>query len=156
MIVAGMSVGGLPRSSRGFTLTEVVVSLAISATAFAGIIYGYSSTTDQAEWSGLSLAAQSLAMQGVEQARAAKWDPRAYPPIDEMPAVSSVAVEELDVPAPGGKSLLATNYLTITQVTDDPPLRELRADCVWSLPYRSGKIRGPFTNTSVTLRAPDQ
>ncbi len=139
----------------GFTLTEVVVALAIVALTFAAVIYGYLRTTDRAEWSAYSLAAQSLAMQGVEQARAAKWDPRAWPVVDELGTTNFVQVEALDVPV-AGEPVLATNYIRVTTVSVDPPLRELRADCVWMLRSRPAGIAGPFTNTAVTLRAADQ
>ncbi|MRR32798.1 hypothetical protein EG834_21260, partial [bacterium] len=56
----------------GMTLVEVVVSLSIGCTVFAGIILGYVQTSERAEWSSYSLAAQSLAMQGIEQVRGAK------------------------------------------------------------------------------------
>jgi prepilin-type N-terminal cleavage/methylation domain-containing protein len=149
-----LSNGGADR--RGFTLAEVVVSLAISGLVFSGVILGYTSTSDQAEWSAYSLAAHSLAMQGVEQARAAKWDPQAFPVVDELGTTNYSLVEELDVPVSGQTPMLATNYVSISRVSDNPPVRQLRADCVWSLPYRKGNIRGPFTNTVVTYRASDQ
>ena len=140
----------------GFTLTEVVMSLAVAALAFGGVIYGYALTTDQAEWSSYSLAAHSLAMQGIEQARAAKWDPQAWPPVDELGTTNFSQVLTLDVPVAGGNATLATNFISITTVSTYPPLRQLRTDCVWSLSYRRDSNRGPFTNTVITLRAADQ
>jgi hypothetical protein len=56
----------------------------------------------------------------------------------------------LDVPVTG-TPVYATNYVSISTVSVNPPLRELRTDCVWRL-----NERGPFTNSIVTLRAPDQ
>jgi len=139
----------------GFTLAEVVISLAIILITLAGVIYGYIKTTDRAEWSAYSLAAQSLAMQGVEQTRAAKWDPQAWPPIDPLGETNFNQVEQLDVPKKGSP-VLATNYISVTLVSSNPPLKELRADCVWVLKHRRSKLRGPFTNTVTTLRAADQ
>jgi prepilin-type N-terminal cleavage/methylation domain-containing protein len=148
----------LPRAERnsGFTLAEVVISLAIATLAFSGILYGYVMTADQAEWSSMSLAAHSVAMQGVEQARAAKWDPLAWPTVDELGITNFTQVVALDVPVANGNPLMATNYISISSVSTVPPLRQLKADCVWSLPYRKGSHRGPYTNSVVTLRAPDQ
>jgi type II secretory pathway pseudopilin PulG len=143
------------KSKTAFTLVEVVVAVAVAAMGFAGIIFGYVQTTYRAEWSGYSLAAQSLAMQGIEQGRAAQWDPRAWPAVDEIGVTNFVQVEQLDVPR-AGPPVLATNYISITQVTAVPPLRELRADCVWVMVGRGGRPRGPFTNTAITLRAADQ
>ena len=68
----------------GFTLPEVVVSLAVAGIMFAGVIYGYVFLTEQADWSAYSLTAHSLAMQGVEQARSTEWDSRAWSPVDEL------------------------------------------------------------------------
>lgn len=140
----------------GFTLTEVTIAIAISALVFAGVIYGYVATADHAEWSAYSLAAHSLAIQGVEQARAAQWDPQAWPKIDELGVTNYTQVWALDVPVSGGNPVLATNYVSVTSVSTVPPLRQIRADCVWVLPSRGATTRGPFTNTVVTLRASDQ
>lgn len=133
---------------RGFTLTEVVVAMAITAATFAVVIYGYCGANYRAEWSVYSLAAQSLAMQGIEQARAAKWEPQT--PVDELGTTNYSQVDTLDVPM-SGQPVLATNYISVTTASDNPPLRQLRADCVWMLARR-----GPYTNTAITLRAPDQ
>jgi hypothetical protein len=111
-------------------------------------------TADRAQWSAYSLAAQSLAMQGVEQARAAKWDPKAWPAVDELGVTNFTEVDVLDVPVTG-QSVLATNNISVTVISQDPPLRQLRADCVWSL--RSGRrSRGPYTNSVITIRTADQ
>ena len=143
-----------PSRVAGFTLAEVVTAIAIATLSFGGIIFGYVLTTDRAEWSAYSLAAHSLAMQGVEQARAAKWDPKAWPPVDQLGPTNYTQVETLDVPV-SGQPVLATNYISVSLVSSDPPLRELRADCVWR--FANGhRSRGPFTNTVITLRTADQ
>lgn len=138
----------------GFTLAEVVVAIAIATLSFGGVIYGYVLTADRAQWSAGSLAAQSLAMQGVEQARAAKWDPKAWPAVDELGLTNYAEVDILDVPV-SGQPVMATNYISVTLVSQDPPLRQLRADCVWCL-INGKRSRGPFTNTAITLRTADQ
>jgi hypothetical protein len=122
--------------------------------SFGEVIFGYVLTADRAQWSAYSLAAQSLALQGVEQARAAKWDPKAWPAIDELGVTNYTQVELLDVPI-SGQPIQATNYISVTVVSQDPPLRQLRADCVWRL-LNGQRSRGPFTNTVVTLRTADQ
>jgi prepilin-type N-terminal cleavage/methylation domain-containing protein len=143
-----------PQHTAGFTLAEVVVAIAIATLSFGGVIYGYILTADRAEWSASSLAAQSLAMQGVEQARGAKWDPKAWPAVDELGVTNYTQVDLLDLPV-AGQPVLATNYIRITLVSQDPPLRQLRADCVWNL-VNGRRSRGPFTNTVITLRTADQ
>ena len=138
----------------GFTLAEVVVAIAVATLSFGGVIYGYVVTADRSEWSAYSLAAQSLAMQGVEQARGAKWDPKAWPAVDELGVTNYTQVDVLDLPV-SGQPVQATNYISITVVSQDPPLRQLRADCVWNL-LSGRRSRGPFTNTAITLRTADQ
>jgi prepilin-type N-terminal cleavage/methylation domain-containing protein len=152
-IVSGHLFGQRPPAP-GFTLAEVVVAIAIATLSFGGVISGYVVTADRAQWSAYSLAAQSLALQGVEQARAAKWDPKAWPAVDELGVTNYTEVDMLDVPV-SGQAVQATNYLSITVVSQDPPLRQLRADCVWSLP-NGRRSRGPFTNTVITYRTADQ
>jgi prepilin-type N-terminal cleavage/methylation domain-containing protein len=143
-----------PQPTQGFTLTEVVVAIAIATLAFGGVISSYVFTADRAQWSAYSFAAQSLAMQGVEQARAAKWDPKAWPAVDELGLTNYTVTEMLDVPV-SGQPVLATNHIAVTLVSLDPPIRQLRADCVWSLAI-GRRSRGPFTNTVITLRTADQ
>jgi len=65
---------GKRKTSAAFTLVEVVMAIAILAMVMAGMIYGYVQTNYRAEWSSMSLAAQSSAVEAVEQARAAQWD----------------------------------------------------------------------------------
>jgi hypothetical protein len=124
--------------------------MAITAGAAAVVIYGYVGTNYRAEWSVYSLAAQSFAMEGIEQARAAKWEPQAWPAVDELGTTNYSQVDSLDVLV-SGRQVYATNYISVTTASANPTLRQLRADCVWTLGGR-----GPFTNTAITLRAPDQ
>jgi len=119
------------------------------------MIYAYVGANDRAEWSAYSLAAQSLAMQGIEQARAAQWDPESWPVIDKLPVTNYTRVEKLDVLV-SGTPVLATNYVSISTIATSPQIRQLRADCVWMLVSRYHDAAGPFTNTAVTFRASDQ
>jgi Tfp pilus assembly protein PilV len=140
----------------GLTLAEVVMSVGILALVIQGMILGYVKLTQQAEWSARSLAAQSLAFQGAEQARAAKWDPQAWPQgtglgsSDELGVTNYAQTGTLDIPA-NGQPLIVTNFVSVTTVSANPPLRQIRSDCVWRF-----MNRGLFTNTVITLRAPDQ
>lgn len=120
--------------------------------SITGIVSGFMQSHRTAEWSAYSLAAQSLAMQPIEQARAAKWDPTKATPVDQL--VSSnfpVRVLLLDVPISGTNIVYATNRVSIRTVSVDPPLREIAVECTWTFPNR-----GTFTNTMLTFRAPDQ
>jgi type II secretory pathway pseudopilin PulG len=150
-----------------FTLAEVLIAVTILALSMGGILYGYVQADRFAEWSSMSLAAQSLASQGMEQARCAQWNSQQYPlptapgPGDELYVTNDPGATwstnlsgtnySMDVPATGAP-FFATNTITITTISKTPPLRMIRSDCVWTFP-RSGIV---FTNTMVTYRAPDQ
>ena len=147
------------KRGEGFTLAEVVVSVAILASMMTGLIYGYIQINYRAEFSSMSLAAQSLAAQSVEQARAAKWDIHSQTPgigpgqSDELPPTNytQIFTNGLLVPATG-KGVTVTNYVSVTNAYINPQVRELRADCVWRAPF-SGKW---FTNSMITYRFSDQ
>ena len=142
-----------------FTLAEVVVSVAILASVMTGLIYGYIQINYRAQLASISLAAQSLAAQSVEQARAAKWDVHSQNPgtgpgaSDELPPTNYMQIftNSLLVPATG-KGMTVTNYVSVSAAYNNPPVREIRADCAWRAPF-SGKW---FTNTMVTYRISDQ
>lgn len=138
-----------------FTLVEVVMAVLISTIVFAAVVYAYIGANDRSEWSAYSFAAQSLAHQAIEQARTAKWDPENYPAYDDLGVTNYTQVETLDVPL-SGPLVLATNYVSISTVTNSPEIRQLRADCVWVLVTRYHGAAGPFTNTAVSFRASDQ
>ena len=145
------SLDGLRAGEGAFTLTELIISMAIWSLIAAAMINGYVMAAKRAEWSAYSFAAQSLALQAEEQCRAAKWDPQAYPAVDELVATNfPVRVEILDIPISGTNVVYATNHTTIRTVSVTPLLKSIRVDCVWMF-----LTRGPFTNTIVTYRAPD-
>ena len=137
---------------RAFSLTEVVASLAVTGIMIGGVVSGFRQTTHQSEWSAYSLAAQGQALRGLEQVRAAKWDPQAWPVVDQVLSSNfPERVEILDVPTRPGNITYATNRTTITTVSENPPLRLIRVDCTW--PFMN---RGVFSNTALTYRVPDQ
>lgn len=141
-----------PLGTGAFTLIEALVSMAILGIMVTGIISGFMQSHRTAEWSAFSLAAQSLAMQPIEQSRAAKWDPTKAIPVDQLVQSNFPnRVFVLDVPMSGTNRVLATNRVTIRTVSTDPPLREIAVECTWTFPRR-----GVFTNTILTFRAPDQ
>jgi type II secretory pathway pseudopilin PulG len=142
-----------PLSSRsGLTLVEAVLALAIAALTISGVATGYVFAAQQMEQAACSAAAESLALQRLEQARAAKWDALANPPVDELITSNfPVVIAALDLPVPRDQAHYATNTTTITTVSEDPPLKRIRVDCVWSF-----LSRGPFTNTVTLCRASDQ
>jgi hypothetical protein len=137
---------------RAFTLAEVVIATALAALVVGGSIYGYVIAAQRAEWSAYSLAAQNLALQRLEQTRAAKWDPLGYPTVDELLAANFPAqVSVLDIPISKTNIVYATNYTVISTISANPPLKMIRVDCVW--PFFN---RGSFTNSVATYRSADQ
>ena len=138
--------------SAGLTLVEVVISMAIAGITVGAILTSYVFSANQIEQSAYSTAAELMARQRAEQARSAKWDPLADPPVNELVGSNfPVVISTLDIPVAGNNPVYATNTTTITTVSNYPPLLMIRADCVWSF-----MARGPFTNTITTYRAPDQ
>jgi len=140
------------RGEQAFTLAEVVIASGIAALSLGSVIYGYVMSAQRAEWSAYSLAAQSLAMQKMEQFRAAKWDPNGFPPVDQLVASNfPTEINILDIPISGSNVVFATNFATITQPSTNPPVKMIRVFCVWN--WRGQRN---FTNSISTYRAPDQ
>jgi Tfp pilus assembly protein PilV len=141
-----------PPPRAGLTLVEVTISLALSAMAIASIVSGYIFSAQQIEKSSCSTAGDLMAKQRLEQTRAAKWDRLADPPLDEVVSNNfPVQVFPLNVPQTGDAIQYATNTVTISTVSDDPPLKMIRVDCVWRF-----MSRPLFTNSKTAYRAPDQ
>jgi type II secretory pathway pseudopilin PulG len=147
---------GGAKGQGGFTLAEVVVSMAMAAMTVGAIISCYLMAAQRSEWTTASTAASQLAMDRLAQMRVARWDlsfENGNPP-GTNDLVEGFFVDDpapLDMPLTGTVPLMATNQVTVTRLAVDRPVLMLRVDCVWSL-----MSRGPFTNTVVSYRAPDQ
>jgi type II secretory pathway pseudopilin PulG len=141
----------------GFTLAEVVVSLGIAGIIFASMITAYIQSSYRSEWSGFSLAAQSMAVQQLEQARAADWDINTTPPKNEITNVPTLTSAILDLPVNGTNVVWATNYTTITSIpitnTVGASVYMVRVDTAW--PFIWGGKRRYYTNTVADYFAPD-
>ena len=157
--------------SSGFTLAEVVVSIAVVGLAFGGILAGYIQTARRAEWSGYSLAAASFGVQQLEQARSAVWDTSLNK--NELIDLNLINLQYnsgtktatgyspgvLDLPYAGNNVVRATNYVTVKRFyfnsAANPPveLQMVQVDTVW--PFTVGKGTRYFTNTAATYFAPD-
>lgn len=162
-------------TAKAFTLVECMIAIILMLLAMGGLMYGYVQANRMAEFSSMTLAAQSYASQGIEQARSAQWNSQMYPVTngpgtgDELPPTtnSSGAVvftlnhnlftNTLDIPCNGTPdqtnfAFWVTNYISITAVSDLPPLRQIQSDAVWTFAL----TRTIYTNTVITMRAPDQ
>jgi type II secretory pathway pseudopilin PulG len=136
---------------QAFSLIEATIASTIAALMFGGIVYGYIQSSRNAEWSAYSFAAQSLAIQRLEQTRACRWDPEATPVVDELNTTNfPTSYSILDVPMTGSNVVYATNYTTITTISTAPSLRMISVDSVWK--FINGRF---YTNSIATYRAPD-
>jgi Tfp pilus assembly protein PilV len=146
----------LRRERDGFTLIEVLIASVLATLTVGAVIYGFIQSAQRAEWSGYHLAAQQLAVQRMEQTRAAKWDPLAFPAVDELVAANfPLNVHVLDVPIVNGSTIFATNRVTITQTSVQPPIRLISVEVTWRFGMGNHGEQ-VFTNTVATFRAADQ
>ncbi len=135
----------------GVSMVEFLVALSIVGFTIASIITGYILAAQKTEWSTASSAAQRLALQRLEQARGARWDLYANPPItNQLSQLNTTNTVPLEIPDTGGNPAMATVRTTAAQVSAVPPLYMIRVEVEWS--YGG---RGPFTNRVMTYRAPD-
>lgn len=168
------SIAYLPQKpAAGFTLAEVVISIAVTGLVFAGILSGYVQSARNAEWSGYSLAAQALAVQQIEQGRSAIWDYSTGAGRNELTNLNLINPQydsatktatgyswaTLDLPYSGTNVIRATNYVTVRMFyfnnNANPPvqLQMMQVDTVW--PFTVGTAPKYFTNTVATYFAPD-
>lgn len=148
-----------------FTLAEVVISLVVAATTFSGIIMAYTQGARRAQWSGLSLAAQALAIQQIEQARSATWDPAQnglnqitnlvlFSRTTSGEIVKGFSTNILDVPYSGTNYIWATNFVTIKPASNGVSrVWMVKVETVW--PFVWGSTKKLFTNSVSTFCASD-
>jgi len=137
------------RREHAFSLVETLIAFLVVGIAVGALVSGFVSSMRMAESSAYSLAANTLAVQGLEQTRAAKWDAVSWPNVDEV--VSSnfpPTVYVLDTAKSGTNVVYATNFVTISTISTNPLLKMIRIDCVYRF-----LNHGLFTNTVVSYRA---
>lgn len=137
----------------GFTLLEALVSTVLSGFAITGLIVGYATMAQRAEYAVYSTSAMAICQQGIEMSRAAKWDTSSSPEIDELvtgnfPSYSVVMDLNMDATV----EVRGTNIFEIVKVSQNPPIKKVKVDTIWSMDGGTTL----FTNTMVVLRAPDQ
>jgi hypothetical protein len=139
----------------GISLVETIISFTIAAVVTGSTIVCYLQFAKQAEWSALSMAAQGLALQRLEQTRGAHWDTQASPQTPECNQLVSsnfpVVQVDLSLPASGSTNTPTATVVTlISDLSTNPPLRQIMVQCTWAF---KGRI---FTNIVLSYRAPDQ
>ena len=141
-------------ATAGFTLVEVVISLAILSVVMAAMIYGYSDINRNAEWNDLSLVGQAFASDYAEQARGAQWNSSSkWSGVGNALACPTNYVRlDTNFSASGNIQVITTSVSITDMTTNNINLRQIRADSSWVFPLTGQK----FTNTVVTQRAPDQ
>jgi prepilin-type N-terminal cleavage/methylation domain-containing protein len=154
---------------RGFTLVEVMVSLGIVTLLFGGILSAYIQTSRQAEWAGYSLAAQSLGILQIEQARSGVWDYSiskneltnlnllswSYNAATKVGTGYSTSV--LDLPVSGTNIVVATNFVTVKMLnlsgSPNVQVQMVMVDTVW--PFQTLHGKRVFTNRTASYFGPD-
>src|SRR5471030_1449338 len=166
---------GCRHSEAGFvlSLTEVLISVVIVAITFGAIITGYLSAAKQTEWSGYSLAATSLGVQMLEQARSAVWDiannkneltnltlmAKSY--TSSNATWTGYTTNIMDVPWKGTNYVMATNFVSIQDIFENNSgnvpvhLQVLRVDTVWPFNGWANFSKRMYTNSICTFIAPD-
>jgi type II secretory pathway pseudopilin PulG len=152
-------------AANAFSLIEVCIACVILALAMSGLMYGYVQANRMAEWSSMSLAAQSYASQGAEQLRAADWRPRDPSTVHGANTgweiwpipYTNQTTGILDIPIKGNPAstnfaFFVTNIVTVTEPSTNPPLLQIRSDAYWIFPLTGQQ----YKNTVILQRAPDQ
>jgi prepilin-type N-terminal cleavage/methylation domain-containing protein len=167
--LVGVRNSTLARTFRGFTLVEVVVSLAIITLVFSGILTAYIQSSRSAEWAGYSLAAQAIGIQQIEQARSGVWDYSiskneltnlnllswSYNTTTRVGTGYTTSV--LDVPISGTNVVVVTNFVTVKTLNltgfTNVQVQMVAVDTVWPFFTRSGTRL--FTNRTASYFGPD-
>ena len=159
------------RKIRAFTLVETVLAIMIVALVLGGMTVAYTQATRRAQWAGYQLAAQALAVQSLEQARAAVWDQTSGVAKNQITnlnlagtsfsagGVTGYSWTNLDLPVNGTNVVRATNYVAVSMIylngTNVPPvqIQMVKVQTVW--PFLWGNVNRFYTNTISTYYAPD-
>jgi prepilin-type N-terminal cleavage/methylation domain-containing protein len=139
-----------PRKSTAFTMIEVLVSIVIAGIGLSGTISAYVLSARRAEYILCSSAAQKLAMQRLEQAKAAEWNVSFEPTADLLVSSNFPSIyQALPVPQVSANNITGRVDTTIATFSTAPPIRLIRVDCVWKLQSRM------YTSSVYTFRAPN-
>jgi hypothetical protein len=145
----------------------------IVALLFGTIINGYLAGAKRTQWTGYSLAAQSLSVEVLEQVRSSVWDiAMSKNEVTNMTLMAKsynassktwtgYTTNILDVPWKGTNYVIATNFITLqiiyeNNATNVPvQLQFIRVDTVWDFNGWGNFVDKLYTNTTCTYIAPD-
>jgi prepilin-type N-terminal cleavage/methylation domain-containing protein len=135
----------------GMTLVEVMMALVITGLTVGGIVDGYIYCMTATTKDALYMAANARALERMEDARAAVWNTQSYPVVDQLNTTNFPdLVVNLNKSGPDPAVITATVKTTITQISTNPPLREIHVDCIWN--FQGTEV---VTNSIETCRAPN-
>jgi type II secretory pathway pseudopilin PulG len=127
-------------AANAFTLAETLIAIVILVLVMSGMLSGYVQINRTALWSSMSLAAQSVASQGAEQARCSKWDTQVWPLTNTGPGTGdelgltnytqSGSNYTLDIPVSGRADLCYELCLHHTNFSHSAIATNLVAMCV--------------------------
>lgn len=157
LLKASPRICGPKARTAGFTLAEVVMSLFIVMLVLGAVISAYVQTTYRVAWTSNSLAAQAVGIQQLEAAKAAVWDPLQNPVMDQISLLPTTSVL-LDLPSTGTNVVYATNYTTITLMTNAvlSPIYSnyfITVKTVWPFLWKNKLVY--YTNTIANYYAPE-
>ena len=169
--VTGLSPGR--RRNGGFTFAEVLIAILIVVIVFGATIQGYLVTATRCQWTAYSLAAQSLGLQTIEQARSGTWDiASGNNQLTNLNVINPMYVSGtmtftgyttsiLDVPWKGTNAVVATNWVSIRWLYENGnsaqqvQLALIRMDTVWPFSAWGNHTVRYYTNTICSYMAPD-
>jgi hypothetical protein len=133
------------------------MSVFVMMLVFAAIITTYLQSSYRAEWSGFSLAAQAAGIQQLEAAKSAVWDPLQTPVMDQISQLPTVTAVLLDLPVTSTNYIYATNYTTITLLTNSALTTAsnylVTVTTVWPFIWKNQTVY--YSNTLAAYYAPD-
>ena len=152
-LMALPGIRGPKARTAGFTLPEVMISLVIMLMVFGAIINAYIQGSYRAAWTGYSLAAQAAAIQQLESAKAAVWDPSQIN-MDQIGGLTNPTYVMLDLPVTGTNAVYATNYTTVILLQNGVYSNYfVQVNTVW--PFRWKNQTSYYTNTIADYYAPE-
>jgi len=125
-------------------LAEALLATAVFAVVAGSMLSGYVLSSRRLAWTSNNTIAQAAVVSSLEQAFSGNWTWPATNAVDELTNMTMRVTTNL-----AGLNGLATNTVTVSNLTSFPKTRLYTSTCVWT--YR-GKH---FTNTVAVIRSPN-